>query len=72
MSGAHGAADGTTEVDYGQFVYDQNTFLENPNVVNYNWESVVNSGEINGLVNGSRTTILGFCNSGACLAALGP
>jgi hypothetical protein len=67
ITGAHGAADGSTVVDRSLYDADVSRFGGLPGVKVYNLPDL-SRGQVTELINGPGTTIAGFCNSGACLA----
>jgi filamentous hemagglutinin len=66
ISGVHGSPDGSLVIDRSMFLDDVKAFGQIPGVKVYNYSDLTPQ-QINTLLNGSDSTIGGFCNSGACL-----
>jgi len=67
ISGVDGFANGTVLEAPEFFTSDLNMFGNVPNVTVYNFADVLESGELNSLLNGPGVTICAFCNSGAVI-----
>jgi hypothetical protein len=67
ISGVHGFLDGSTIPDLNLYTVDEEYFKGMPGVNVYDFTAMTPS-QITGLLNGTGTTIGGFCNSGVCLA----
>jgi RHS repeat-associated protein len=67
LTGVHGYADGSTPVEANFYSADVARFGNLPGVTIVNFPATPDA-QINGLLNGSGTTIGAFCNSAACLA----
>jgi hypothetical protein len=68
LSGVDGFANGTTEPAPQFLAADQAAFGDIPGVTVHDYSSL-SSDQVKDMVNGPGTTIGGFCNSGACIAA---
>jgi len=66
ISGVHGYPSGITKPDLSLYEADVARFGNIPGVTVHDFSKLTPS-EIKGLLNGSGTTIGGFCDSGACL-----
>lgn len=70
ISGVHGDINGTIlKIDQQMYEDDVLRFGEIPGVTVHNYPSLAPQ-QITNLLNGTDTTIGGFCNSGVCLAPL--
>lgn len=70
LTGAHGAADGSIAASQSMLAADVGRFGSLPGV-RVRDVSTMSRAEIQAAMNGPGTIIGAFCNSGACLAALG-
>ena len=66
ISGVHGGVDGSVVVDRSMFLVDVDKFGQIPGVKVFNY-SDLSPQQLKTLLQGSDTTIGGFCNSGTCL-----
>ncbi len=68
ITGTHGEADGTYLPDRSMYNDDRKRFGNLPGVKVYNFPDMTPD-EVRAVIDGPGTTITGFCDSEACLAA---